>query len=334
MQSVFNQSHPRMIRLRSQSQRFSFFQALRDVESVADGFPRLGHASSPSQEAVRVSQSPELNCAPTTIESAHREPSGMLRLSQRFFGMYGPAGPLPLHFTELIRNRTRQAHDPILQSFVNLFQHRMATLFYRAWASSRPAIQRDRPWQDRYSAYVGALSGNGLRHAQHRDRWPDEAKWFYTGHLAPIRRNAEGLAAMVSGSVQSPARVKPFQLTWLPIDGSDRTRIARQGCELGVSTVLGRRVPDRQGCFELEVGPLPLEKFQRLMLGTPRRRALEAMVRNHSGLGTQTRLRLVLNREDTPKLQLGSRGQLGRDAWLTTRVPDVDPNQSCRLIAS
>ncbi|MEM8735569.1 MAG: type VI secretion system baseplate subunit TssG, partial [Planctomycetota bacterium] len=68
MSLAFNQSHPRMIRLRRQSRDYSFFQAMRDIESVADVYPRLGQASSPTQEAVRIAQSPELDFAPTAIE--------------------------------------------------------------------------------------------------------------------------------------------------------------------------------------------------------------------------------------------------------------------------
>lgn len=329
-QNTFNQSHPRMIRLRRHAQSFCFFQALRDIETVADGLPRLGHALSPAQEAVRVSQLPNLEFAPNTIDSSHSAPSGTMHISQRFFGMLGPSGALPLHVTELVRNRTRHAHDPTLQAFLNLFHHRMALLFYRAWSGSRPAIQRDRPWQDRYSVYAGAMAGFGLRNARNRDRFVDESKWFYAGRFASLRRNAEGLEAIVAGTVQAPVTLKPFQLRQLPLADSDRTRLGRQAHGLGSQSVLGRSVPDRQSTFELRIGPLTYQRFDSLLPGGPRRKALEAMVRNYVGLGATARLRLVLQRQQVPKPQLGRLGQLGRNVWVHSQSLSKDSENYCQ----
>lgn len=330
LRASFNQSHPRIIRLCRQPQKYCFFQALRDIESVADGFPRLGHALSPAQEAVRVAQLPNLEFAPNTIEAIHKSSTGTMHVNQRFFGLYGPSGALPLHYTELVRNRTRHAQDPTIQAFLNLFHHRMTLLFYRAWSSSRPAIQRDRPWQDRYATYVGALAGFGLRNSRNRDRLADETKWFYTGRLAGFGRNSEGLEAVVVGCLQSPAVVKPFQLRQLPIEQADRCRLGRQSHALGSQAVLGSSLPDRQSCIELRVGPLAYHKFESLLPGGPRRKSLDSLVRIYVGLGTVTRLRLVLKRDEVPRPQLGRLGQLGRNAWLHSKSPQTDLQNYCQ----
>ncbi len=334
IETKFNQSHPRMIRLRRQAQEFSFFQALRDIESVADGLPRLGHATSPSQEAVRIMQVPNLGFAANTIDDAYRAPNGRMHLNQRFFGMLGPAGALPLHLTELIRNRTRHAHDPTIQAFVDIFHHRMAVLFYRAWSSSRPAIQRDRPWQDRYATYASALAGYAMRSARNRDRMADETKWYFTGRFASLRRNPEGLEAISSFCLQAPVKLMQFQLTRLPIEPGDRSTLGRRSSILGRSLVLGRSVPDRQSCVELRVGPLQYSKFAQLMPSQPRRRSLEAIVQNYVRLGTTVKLRLVLQRSEVPKLSLGNQFQLGRNAWLHSQPIEIDPDGCCHTVAA
>jgi type VI secretion system protein ImpH len=221
-----------------------------------------------------------------------------------------------------------------MQAFLNIFHHRMALLFYRAWSSARPAIQRDRPWQDRYSVYVGALSGYGLRNARHRDRFADESKWFYSGRLASIRRNAEGLQAMLAGALQCPVEIKQFQLRTLPIDQADRTRLGRHANCLGQSTLLGSKVPDRQSCVEVQVGPLNYHKFENLLPGAVRRQSVEALVRNYTGLGVTPRMRLVLKKDEVPKLQLGVLGTIGRNAWLSSRRPYYDATDCCTGVAS
>lgn len=313
-----------MIRLFRQAHRYSLFQAIRDIESVADQMPRVGEALTPNQEALRIQQAPELTFAPNSIRSAWRQPEGSVALNQSAFGMLGPSGALPIHLTELIRNRARHAQDHATQAFVNIFQHRMAELFYRAWSCSRPTIQRDRPWDDRFSRYAASIAGYGLRNARHRDRWPDESKWYFGGRLNARRRNAEGLEAIVSQTIGAKARVIPFQLQRLTIPTNDRSRLGARNHQLGKSALLGSRVADRQGLIELSVGPLEASKYEQLLPDQPRRRSLEAAVKNYAGIGTETRLRLVLKREEIPKLRLGKQGALGRTAWLHSKSPTKD----------
>ena len=319
-----NLSHPRMIRLFRQSHRYSLFQAIRDIESVADQMPRVGEAVNPELEALRIQQTPDLGFAPSTVRSIWRQPQGRVAVDQSAFGMLGPAGALPIHLTELIRNRARHAQDHATRSFIDIFHHRMAELFYRAWSCSRPTVQRDRPWDDRFSRYAASLAGYGLKHAKHRDRWPDESKWFFSGRLASLRRNAEGLEAIVSQTVGSTSKVLPFQLQKLEVPPEDRSQLGRHNHQLGQSSLLGRRVADRQGLIELRVGPLGHGKFSQLMPGQQRRKTLESIVKNYTGIGTETNLRLVLDKTAVPKLQLGKQGTLGRNAWLYGRQPSQD----------
>jgi type VI secretion system protein ImpH len=64
---------------------------------------------------------------------------------------------LPLHLTEYARDRARNADDPTLARFLDIFHHRTLSLFYRAWANSRPTLSFDRPQADRFAAFLGAL---------------------------------------------------------------------------------------------------------------------------------------------------------------------------------
>src|SRR5262245_41754124 len=173
---------------------FDFFQALRRIEAVFPDRPRLGRALRPSAEPVRLSQEASVAFAPSTL-SAFEEQEGALppRLEQRFFGLLGPNGPLPLHLTEYARDRLLHHGDRTLARFLDLLHHRLALLFYRAWADARPAVQHDRPDEDRFAVYMGALAGYGTAATRDRDAVADHAKLFFVGRLARSARNAEGL---------------------------------------------------------------------------------------------------------------------------------------------
>ncbi len=59
-------------------------------------------------------------------------------------GLFGPSGSLPDHYTSLVIQRLRQ-HDFALRDFLDLFNHRTISLFYRAWEKYRFTIAYERP---------------------------------------------------------------------------------------------------------------------------------------------------------------------------------------------
>ena len=72
------------------------------------------------------------------------------KLPVNFLGLFGPNGPMPVHITEYARERQLNAHDPTLVGFLDLFHHRILSLFYRAWAVNQKAADLDRPKDARF----------------------------------------------------------------------------------------------------------------------------------------------------------------------------------------
>lgn len=159
-------------RLRSRPHAFSLFAALRLLEQAFAQQPRLGESRKAADDAVRLGQAAHLSFAPSDLAEVGTAEEGRVALEQFGFGLFGPNGPLPLHLTELAYERRRQKEDATLVDFLNLFQHRLISLFYRAWAESEPAVSLDRPESDRFRTYVGALLGLAPESA-----W--DAGWWY-----------------------------------------------------------------------------------------------------------------------------------------------------------
>ncbi len=256
--------------LRKHPQRYSFFQAIREIERVYSDSPRIGTALSPRDEPFRISQLAELTFAPNTVDRVDTNEDGLLRIDQRFFGVLGPSGALPTHLTETIRNRARHAGDDTIQSFIDMFHHRMATLFYRAWSSANPVVQRDRPFEDRFGNYLGTLSGIGTPASSHRDEWSDDTKQFFAGRLGSAQKNAEGLEAILGRCLNSQVKVEQFTLRWLPLSEQEVTSLSSERNRrrhsannvLGKNTVLGNQVPDRQSLYEIQIGPVDFATFE------------------------------------------------------------------------
>jgi type VI secretion system protein ImpH len=234
-----------------------------------------------------------------------------------FFGLLGPNGPLPLHLTEYARDRQRNADDPTMSRFLDLFHHRMLMFFYRAWAAGQPTVSRDLPATDRFETYVGALEGLGLESLRKRDEFPDLAKLYYAGLLAPRSRNAEGLSAMVGDFFDLPARVEPFVADWIDLPMDHRWRLgADTGVgRLGMSAICGARTWTRQQKFRLVLGPLDRAKYQSMLPGGRALTKLVALVRNYAGDELRWDVRLILQERVEHPMRLGQ-SNLSWTAWL------------------
>jgi type VI secretion system protein ImpH len=302
-------------------EQFDFFQVMRRLEGLTSdgpGQPRFGAAVRPADEPIRLGQHPSLAFAPREIHGVESGlQGGPPRLNVNFFGLLGPNGPLPLHLTEYVRDRVRNAGDPTMGRFLDVFHHRMLMLFYRAWASAQPTVGHDLPDSSPFMRYVGALVGLGFPSLRDRDAFPDLAKLFYAGRFSAQNRNAEGLGAVIGDFFQMPTCIECFVGDWLDLPLEYRWRLGKPGAAglLGISTTLGGHVWSRQQKFRIALGPLDRGQFQRMLPGGVSLDKLTALVRNYSGDELRWDLRLFLEDQVDEPWSLGRAG-LGWTAWL------------------
>ncbi|HET6235196.1 MAG TPA: type VI secretion system baseplate subunit TssG [Acetobacteraceae bacterium] len=306
---------------------WDFYQALRRLEAAHPDRPRIGRSVRPAQDAIRLAQIPTVGFAPATLAGWDGEQDGNpARLLVHFLGLFGPDGPLPLHLTEYARDRTRNFRDSSFQHFADIFHHRALSLFYRAWANSRPTVSFDRPEDDRFALYVGSLIGLGMDSLRDRDAMPDLTKLHFAGHLACQTRHAEGLSSILSEFFHVPVRVECFVGAWLALPDADRTRLGQspRTAALGHTALLGGRVWSRQHKFRIVIGPLDLIDYRRLLPGGLSFHRLIPIVRNYVGDTLIWDVNLILRREQVPSICLGRQGQLGWTTWLTPRNASTD----------
>ena len=316
----------RLERLARNPTEFHVFQALRIIEAAHPDAPRLGRSMRPRFDRVRLAQEPE-PAFPTSTLVAFSPPNSETpgRLTNRFFGLFGPNGPLPLHLTEYARDRSRNNHDATFAAFANMFTHRMMSLLYRAWATGRPAVSFERSDDDPITDLVAALSGHLGAHMRDRDAMPDLAKFYFGAHLARGPRTVEGLLSMISGYFRTRVRVEDFVGSWLDLDRSDMWRLG-QRVGLGRGIGIGTRVWSRSSKFRVVMGPMPIEDFRRMQPGGVSFARLNAIVRNYVGDLYDWELNLILKKEDIPEPVLGKSASLGRTCWIGRYTRDTDPD--------
>ena len=152
--------------------------------------------------------------------------------------MFGPQGALPLTTTEEAYGWLRD-RDDAFPRFVDIFQGRFLQLFFRAWADAHPVTQNDRPEEDRFRTYIGAMIGIGAPAFRNADSIPDASKLEFAGLLAPRVKSASRLRAFLTRYLRTRVEIEEFVGAWLTLDRSDCTSLGAANSRLGVDCVAG-----------------------------------------------------------------------------------------------
>ena len=352
--------------------RFDFFQAVRILSRMNPASEPLGYDTIPAREPVRLRSHLALTFPPSEIVSLvpGRAADGPLLMTVAFFGLYGPSGALPRPYTELLLDRVR-AKDHTLRDFLDIFNHRLLSLFYRAWEKYRFwlgtersellgalklrsgkqqyrwFVLYDRPRVDPFAQSLLDLSGMGIAPSRYKIRVPDELASrtqiadetirFYSGLLAQRHRCAVSLEAMIEDYFELPAAIQQYCGQWLALDTEYQSTLSAGGqARLGINTVVGARVWDAQGRFRVRLGPLEYEQFQQLLPSGSAFRPLAQMVRLYVGQQFDFDLQLVLKGAEAPWCQLSSspdRGAyLGWNTWIRNETFAKDVADATLLV--
>jgi type VI secretion system protein ImpH len=301
--------------LRRTPERFGLFAALRLLEQAFPQHPRLAEGRQASEDPVRLGHTPHLAFAPSDVATYEETPDGV-RLEQYSFGLFGPNGPLPVHLTELAYTRRRHVEDDAIVDFLNIFQHRLISLFYRAWAEAEPATHFDRPDSDRFTLYLGALLGLGSPEARNRDSVSDYAKLSRAAAFGRQTRSAPALQAILEDYFDVEVSVREFTGAWLAVPADEQCRLGAEQSSLAGGAFLGSGIWDCQHKFEIVLGPLALGRLKTFLPGAIGLRELHALVRLFTGDEWTWQLRLLLLPDETPRTVLGKNGKLGWVSWL------------------
>src|SRR5262245_44942531 len=155
--------------------RFDFFQAVRLLQRLDPGRAPVGRDGPPAKEVARFHVRPGLAFPASAIDRLGRPegPESPPAMTVNFLGLTGPSGVLPHVYTDLIQARQR-AGDPSLGAFLDLLNHRLLSLFYRAWEKHRVAAPAGTVGEgdDRFAGHLFALLGLGLRPLRNRHDFP------------------------------------------------------------------------------------------------------------------------------------------------------------------
>jgi len=293
--------------------RFEFFQAVRLLRKLSSGRVGVGRDRDPGREVVRFRSDLSYSFPVGDIRSLEEaEGDAPHEMTVSFMGVATPSsfGSLPIPYVEEIR-RLERDKDFALRDFLDLFNHRLVSLFYRAWERSRPAVLHDLGEQSAFeSALLAAIGLSGSRIPL---RLPFDRRELLSraGLLAMQPAPASAIESLVESVFGIPTRVEQFVPGWCGIEQEDLTRLGRANATLGESVNLGSEVRLYQSKFRIRLGPMDLGLYESLLPGGDGFSRLSSVVQLAAGVELDFDFRLVLKAEEVPALCLG--GDEGRD---------------------
>jgi type VI secretion system protein ImpH len=335
--------------------KFDFFEAVRLLEGHARtsgaegptagalaGREPVGHDSPLEREVVRFRTHQSLTFATSTIErltppdQTLSPKAAVPEMHVNFLGLTGASGVLPRHYTHLVLQQMRES-EKTLAEFLDLFNHRLISLFYRAWEKYRaaPSVERGLARRedsdlDLFTYVVSCLVGLGTDGLRDRMAVRDDVLRYYSGAFAQRPPKAVSLQGMLGEHLEAQVRVRQFRGRWLQLSPADQTKLPGPGqpptiaAQLGMGAVAGDTVWDVQSMFRVRIGPVDYAFFRRMMPSGDRLLPLCQLIRAYAGPEFEFDVQVVLHRREVPACKLDGGAQLGWNTWVRCGEFDRD----------
>ncbi len=333
----------------SEGYKFSFFQAVRLLERLQPDKRPIGRSTPPGAEIARFRAMMSLSFPASQIYQVELERRKPPEVTVTFFGLTGPSGVLPRHYTELLLRLYREEKGierTALRDWLDLFNHRLISLFYRSWEKYRFYIPYERGEYklddpDVFTRTVLSLIGLEMPPLRDRlrvsywdpvseqerplERIDDFGLVYYGGLLSHRPRNADSLRGFLADYFSVPVEIRQFQGQWLRLDPPNQSCVGERNCSLGRDLLAGERVWDVQGKVRIRVGPMKLDRFTEFIPDrepTPMRKSffkLVDLVRLYVGPDLTFDVQMLLLADEVPETQLSDDvvgPRLGWNTWL------------------
>lgn len=300
---------------------FDFFQAVRLLQRERSGKAPVGRFGTPTDEAVHFGVNPRLSFPASQIQDLRTEggDGDPWQMTVNFMGLVGHFGVLPHHYSTVVMARGR-ARDPVLQDFLDLFHHRLLSLFYRAWERYRFFAAWERNEEDPVTAHLGDLLGLHGSVFRPEAGLDPAALVGYFGLLAPHQRSAMALEQVIEDYFGVPVHVEQFVGGWYSMQGSQCTlddESTDPSGMLGYGALVGDEVWDVQARARVVLGPMRRMLYDRFLPTGDAYGELRGLVRFFSDDQIDFEVRLILDPRDVQPIVLGDdTSPLNWGTWL------------------
>ncbi|MBS0372474.1 MAG: type VI secretion system baseplate subunit TssG [Proteobacteria bacterium] len=313
---------------------YEFFQLVRTYELL---FRKKG--GDPVSERILFRNSLRLGFAPSQIDGISISFTGRdsnpdierIEITPGFIGMLGVSGTLPLHYTERVIERERHGPDVAGRAFLDIFVNRAVGHFYRAWKKYKLPYLYETDRRNHFLPQLLSLLGLGqsaLRERLHRKTGQinDESLAFFAGLLRQRPVSASTLRQVLGAYFQADVAIEQFVGRWYEAPAGQRSALGGCNAVLGVNTLLGDRVWQRNLRIRIHIRSLSYERYVSFLPSGDLAVALGRLLGFATGGQFECEVCLQLRAPEVRPAGLGvfRGGRLGYDTFLRSRVETCD----------
>jgi type VI secretion system protein ImpH len=330
---------PLVERLRRRASATSLPQAARMLEQAARAIgPRragrdgIGGDTPAAEEPFRFVASDRMLMPTGDVAEVDADAGGAVRVTANVLGLAGATPALPPYYSEIQLQR-RRLRDRSFAGFLNVFDHRALSFFYRIFRKYNWLLGFERTQAGTHDPVTDALLAfAGLPTPAMRARLPiaDSALVPLAGQLGDIRRSAATLEVVLRQVTGLRLRVIEAEATWMAVPADEQTRLGSPafarfarlgGGDLGAldSAMIGAAVLDVQHHFAVEIGPLGYAELLEFCGDGETLRTVREMCHLVAGIEHRPVVRLRIAKREVPPMRLGVAATpvfLGRTSWL------------------
>jgi type VI secretion system protein ImpH len=312
-------------RLMDQACSFSFFKAVHLLEGFAGG-RAPGQSLSPAKDPVRFRVLPGFSFPASDIaavRNGNRAP--IPEMTVNFMGLIGPKGVLPDWYNEhALQMNHQKAHA--FNAFLDLFHHRLISLFYLAWKKYRLAENYQPDGGDPISSSLAELAGIGPAEQDRDPEFYQNARRrliYFSGLVSRVVPTASVIETIIANAVGAPARVEQFVMRMIAVHRENRSRLGKKNGTLGEDAMCGGRIRDINNTFVVKLGPLTWKKYLAFQPCSRNLEMVQRLIGRIAGIEYEFEVHLILKGPEIPGLSLGGREGaplLGRTVLLRNPV--------------
>jgi len=331
---------------------FEFFQAARLLALSFPDRKGVGGLAKPAEEFARfvtlancngfdeARQSMAFPASAVHNIEENADPCDPAHMTIAFMGLTGVQGVLPLYYTERML-ASKAAKDDSLAAFLDIFNHRLISLFYRAWERHHlpvlyemAAVRNAGP--DPFTRSVFDLIGMGTDGLRGRLGVHDESLLFYAGLISQRPHSATNLRGILRDYFSLPVEIEQCIGSWYELADSDRCYLfgELERNQLGEGAFLGDEVWDQQARVRIQLGPVDLKTFNEFMTDGASLKKLVELTRFLVGQAMVFDVQVILRAGEVPYCRLDDEGfdprsrsqsaRLGWIGWLKTSAFEND----------
>ena len=314
-----NQLKLRLDEMMADAQKYDLLRAIYLLERIAS-YKTKNSDEKAVRKQIRIKGVTTLNFESSDVYSIEydKRKKNLITLATPFFSFTSNSGPLPQTFCELILDRERKK-DCATSDFLDIFLHRLVTLFYLGKKKRDPSLVWNKDSQTSIEKIVDSLASLGRSSTEFKTF--SDVQWLrHAGIFGGAPRSSSNLLTLIKNRMNLDHIVcGEFNGSWSDIAlQRSSLRTGHENAVLGKNAVLGQKSWNISSGLLIEIKKLDMRTFLSLLPTGKRYAELVKLIYRFLPRNISVLLKLYLDQQNIKNYKLSRQSmiRLGWNSWL------------------